>query len=83
MSSVTWHYVGALDIKYDAACAELDVAFRGACVSFMSGAAELRGLKLADRIGHVHVESRDVVFAAYFAWVCMLRDVNTVCFVAF
>ena len=78
MSSATWQYDGAFGAKYDAACVELSVAFRDAGVSFTSGAAELRGLKLADRIGHVHVESRDVVFAAYFAWVGACANLTSV-----
>jgi len=78
MSSAVWGYdkwMAPLSARrfdeHAAAMAELFGSFGlGSC----TGAAELAGLKLADRIGHVHWDGKAVVFGAIKAWVseCML-----------
>ena len=44
-------------------------AFRSQIVCTGSGVTELQELKLFDAIGHVHPDSKQIVFKAFTAWV--------------
>ena len=69
MSAKTWQYSGPRAAAYDVACLSLKRSFAEAGVACVSGIEELRGLKLADAIGHVHEDSSAAVFSAYRSWV--------------
>ena len=51
-------------------------AFHTQCVSSCGGAAELRNLKLADAIGHVHLDSGRTVLQALAAKMLASRSFN-------
>ena len=69
MSAKTWQYSGPRACRYDGSCLSLKRVFGDAGVTHVSGIAELQNLKLADSIGHVHVDSSGIVFDAYKTWV--------------
>ena len=60
---------GCSTAQYDANCEESVRVFCASDVYAECGVDELVGLKLADRVGHVHVDSERVVFDAYKVWV--------------
>ena len=72
-SSETWGYSGWMDLasqrQYDENTRVFIERFSVAGVPATSGAGELRGITLADSIGHVLASSWDIVFEAYRCWV--------------
>ena len=62
MTSTSWQ-------QYDSNSAAFRALFEKNGAVSITGAAELRGIHLADRIGHIHVDSEAVVTAAYISWV--------------
>ncbi len=73
MSAATWQYTswmtGSSAAQYDVNCDELVRICCESNVYAERGVDELAGLKLADSIGHVHVDSERAVFDAYKVWV--------------
>ena len=54
---------------YDANARRLAEVFSGCGVAATTGVEELRGVAIADGVGHVRSSSKAVVFAAYVSWV--------------
>jgi hypothetical protein len=55
---------------YDSHVRQLKESFEACCVPAISGADELVGVVLGDRIGHISVQSEEIVFDAFVFWVC-------------
>jgi hypothetical protein len=78
MSSAVWGYdawMAPLSARrFDEHAVTMAGLFESFGLKVCNGAAELAVLKLADRIGHVHCDSKDVLFGAVKAWLskCML-----------
>ena len=73
-SAATWQYSESKGPVYDAHVRRCQAIFHACGVRSVTGAEELAGLKLVDRIGHVDVQCESIVFAAYRTWVDMALD---------
>ena len=70
-SALTWQYGVSVGQAYDTEVRRCCAIFRSCGVRTVTGAEELVGLMLVDRIGHVDVRCESSVFAAYRTWVDM------------
>jgi hypothetical protein len=73
MSAETWGYTRwmseASARQYDDNCVEVALEFQELGVYAVRGSHELQNLKLADGIGHVHVDCERFIFDAIKGWV--------------
>ena len=69
-SSQLWKYRWPSDVckLYDNNVAALRVQFQANGISNCDGSAELNGIQVADCVGHVAWQNKDIVFAAYCCW---------------
>ena len=72
-SSSLWQYAHNLSPdaarRYDAHVERLRARFEERGVPSVTGAVELSGVILGDKIGHVSIESEELVFTAFETWV--------------
>ena len=72
-SAAIWKYEESLSVDqcllFNDNVRRLRAAFKGKNVEAISGATELQGIQLGDKIGHVSYASEDIVFDAFVTWV--------------
>ena len=77
-SAETWQYNRKMSVAqcslYDDHVERSRKGFEACGIPAITGAEELRGLKLGDSIGHVSLESESVVFAACVSWIIQARS---------
>jgi len=78
-SAAIWKYDERLPVDqcllFDAHVQRLREVFEGKNVQSISGAKELQGLELGDKIGHVSFVSEHIVFNACVSWVAQCHGI--------
>ena len=78
-SSATWKYDDSFSVEqcllFNTNVQRLRDGFKAKNVESISGASELQGIQLGDKIGHVSSASESIVFDAFVNWVRRSHDI--------